>query len=85
MPFEVQLAPPPSAEVPQPVLRRGRVILEEIAATLEAMPAGESFWSAVTDTDLTVDVEGWRFIYRVDLPASKLVVRDIQRATARGG
>ena len=71
MPFRVGFIPG-IIGVPLAVQRRARETLQEVAATLEAIPPDASFWS--TADDLTLDIGRWRFTYRLDRKAMSVIV-----------
>jgi hypothetical protein len=82
MPFRVDFLTG-IANVPLAVERRARATLQEVAATLEAIPADASFWD--TPEDLTLDIGRWRFTYRVDRGTSSLFVTKVTSTLQQAG
>jgi hypothetical protein len=47
----------------------------ELASTLASIPAHHhSVWSSLVDSELRLDVRGWKFLYRVDPAARRITV-----------
>jgi hypothetical protein len=60
--------------LPSAAALRARAVLQETEASMDAMPRDTAFRLALGETDLIVEVEGWRLSYRVDPEKSLLVV-----------
>ena len=67
--------------VPADVNAGLRHSLADIGAVLETVPDWSAFWLSMRDSELQVDVKGWRFRYRVD--PSRRELRVVQAAEAR--
>jgi hypothetical protein len=67
------------SEVPADTLVELRLILKEIAAACDGVPADSPFWTSVASSDLILDVGPWRFVYAIDGPAKKITVKSVKR------
>jgi hypothetical protein len=64
-------------EVPTPVRRDLVVRLHEIAESLAALSATSQVRESVEVSTALVDVQGWRFEYRVELGGKRIVVQAV--------
>jgi hypothetical protein len=64
----------PFDNVPRDLLAELQARLREIGGTLETMPAESEMWPSLLGSVMLLDVEGWRFQYRVDVKGRRLVV-----------
>ena len=71
--FNIEMAKP-FDHVPRDLLAELRARLREIGGTLETMPAESEMWPSLAGSVMLLDVEGWRFQYRVDAKGRRLVV-----------
>ena len=71
--FHVELAKP-FKRVPGDVLIELRQCLHEIGKTLGTLPVGSNLWSSLEASGMILDLEGWRFEYRVDVKARLIMV-----------
>jgi hypothetical protein len=53
-------------DAPKAVCAEARSRFEEIAVTLQGLPAESPFWESVGASQLCLIVRGWRFFYSVD-------------------
>jgi hypothetical protein len=60
--------------VPRDLLVELRKRLGEIGSSLDTMPAESEMWPSLAGSVMLLDVEGWRFQYRVDMKGRSLVV-----------
>jgi hypothetical protein len=60
--------------VPRDLLVELHERLREIGSSLETMPAESEMWPSLAGSVVLLDVEGWRFQYRVDMKGRSLVV-----------
>jgi len=79
--FSVELAKPFS-NVPGDLLVELRARLREIGETLGALPSESHVWPSLAASGMLLELEGWRFQYRVDVEQRRLIV---EAATYRGG
>ncbi len=79
--FSVELAKPFS-NVPGDLLIELRARLREIGDTLGALPSESHVWPSLAASGMLLELEGWRFRYRVDVERRRLIV---DAATYRGG
>ena len=79
--FSVELAKPFS-NVPGDLLVELDARLREIGETLGTLPTGSHVWSSLAASGMLLELEGWRFQYRVDVEGCRLIVEE---ATYRGG
>jgi len=71
--FHVELAKS-FKRVPGDVLIELRERLREIGETLGTLPVGSNLWSSLEASGMILDLEGWRFEYRVDVKARLIMV-----------
>ena len=71
--FNIEMANP-FDNVPRDLLAELQARLREIGGTLETMPAESEMWPSLLGSVMLLDVEGWRFQYRVDVKGRRLVV-----------
>src|SRR5438105_4635499 len=71
--FHVELAKS-FKKVPGDVLIELRERLREIGKTLGTLPVGSNLWSSLEASGMILDLEGWRFEYRVDVKARLIMV-----------
>ena len=71
--FYVEIAKP-FKKVPGDVLIELRERLLEIGRTLGTLPVGSNLWSSLEASGMILDLEGWRFEYRVDVKARLIMV-----------
>jgi hypothetical protein len=64
----------PLIDVPRPVAIDLLAKLDEIRAALNAIPRGSTIWHSLLDSWLVLRVRDWRFQYRIDAPAGRIVV-----------
>ncbi len=60
--------------VPRALLVELHKRLHEIGSSLDTMPAESEMWPSLAGSVMLLDVEGWRFHYRVDMKGRRLVV-----------
>jgi len=60
--------------VPRDLLVELHKRLREIGSSLATMPAESEMWPSLAGSVMLLDVEGWRFQYRVDMKRRNLVV-----------
>jgi len=59
--------------------------MDEILHSLNAIPRGSEIWNSLTGSWLVLHVRDWRFHYKIDSAANKVVVMTaVQRKTASG-
>ena len=71
--FNIELAKPLD-HVPGDLLVELHERLREIGSSLDTMPAESEMWPSLAGSVMLLDVEGWRFQYRVDMNGRTLVV-----------
>ena len=71
--FNIEFAKPLD-QVPRDLVVELHKRLREIGSTLETMPAESEMWPSLAGSVVLLDVEGWRFQYRVDMKGRSLVV-----------
>ena len=71
--FNIEFAKPLD-QVPRDLVVELHKRLREIGSTLETMPAESEMWPSLAGSVVLLDVEGWRFRYRVDMKGRSLVV-----------
>jgi hypothetical protein len=71
--FNIEFAKPLD-HVPRDLLVELRKRLGEIGSSLDTMPAENEMWPSLAGSVMLLDVEGWRFQYRVDMKGRSLVV-----------
>ena len=71
--FNIEFAKPLD-HVPRDLVVELHKRLREIGSTLETMPAESEMWPSLAGSVVLLDVEGWRFQYRVDMKGRSLVV-----------
>jgi hypothetical protein len=71
--FNIEFAKP-LGHVPRDLLVELRKRLGEIGSSLDTMPAESEMWPSLADSVMLLDVEGWRFQYRVEMKSRSLVV-----------
>ena len=71
--FHIEIAGPLD-HVPPDLLAELHARLREIGGSLDTMPAESEMWPSLAGSVMLLDVEGWRFQYRVDLKGRRLVV-----------
>jgi hypothetical protein len=71
--FHIEIAKP-FKKVPGDVLVELRERLLEIGRTLGTLPVGSNLWSSLESSGMILDLEGWRFEYRVDVKARLIMV-----------
>ena len=71
--FNIEFAKPLD-HVPRNLLVELHERLREIGSSLETMPAESEMWPSLAGSVVLLDVEGWRFHYRVDMKGRRLVV-----------
>ena len=71
--FNIELAKPLD-HVPGDLLVELHERLREIGSSLDTMPAESEMWPSLAGSVMLLDVEGWRFQYRVDMKGRSLVV-----------
>jgi hypothetical protein len=71
--FTVQLAKPFSS-VPTDLLVELRELLREIGNSLATLPDESPAWTSLESSGMQLDLQGWRFQYRVDLKGRRLIV-----------
>jgi hypothetical protein len=51
-----------------PEIARGEIrrMMDEIAEVVTTIPAANPFWGSMGDSQLQIDVAGWRVVYRVE-------------------
>lgn len=79
--FSVELAKPFS-NVPGDLLVELRSRLLEIGETLGSLPTESHVWPSLAASGMLLDLEGWRFQYRIDVEGRRLIV---EVAAYRGG
>ena len=65
-------------EVPAPVLSKLRGLLSEVGATLETIPRTSAVWESVALGGMLIEIEGWRFQYRVNADAREIIVEQVK-------
>jgi hypothetical protein len=71
--FNIEIAKPLD-HVPPDLLVELHKRLREIGGSLDTMPAESEMWPSLAGSVMLLDVEGWRFQYRVDTKGHRLVV-----------
>ena len=81
--FTIELAKP-FTSVPGDLLMELRARLREIGRTLGTLPSESHVWPSLAASGMLLEVEGWRFQYRVDVAGRRLVVEGaIYRGSGR--
>jgi hypothetical protein len=81
--FTIELSKP-FTSVPGDLLMELRARLREIGRTLGTLPSESQVWPSLAASGMLLEVEGWRFQYRVDLPGRRLVVMEaVYRGSGR--
>ena len=71
--FNIEFAKPLD-HVPRDLLVELHKRLREIGSSLDTMPAESEMWPSLAGSVMLLDVEGWRFQYRVEMKDRSLVV-----------
>lgn len=69
----------PFGEVPPPVLLALRQRLRDIATHLDSIPSTSQAWVSMNLSGLLLEVEGWRFQYRIDPYGRNIIVENAVR------
>ncbi len=83
MPFSIHFAP--GLGIRTRWRNRAVEILRDIAASLETIPAGSGYWSAVKGGIAELNVAEWRFEYIVDPDSERIEVVDARRVRKAAG
>jgi len=67
------------AALPADTLHELRLTLKEIGEACDGVIAASPFWKSVAGSDLVLDIGPWRFVYSIDGPARKIVVKACNR------
>jgi hypothetical protein len=72
--FKVELKP--FDTVPIQLIAELRARLSNIRTMLRSVPAGSRVWRTLAAGPMLLDIEGWRFQYRVDVNHRRLIVEE---------
>jgi hypothetical protein len=72
--FKVALKP--FDTVPIQLIAELRARLSEIGTRLQSVPADSRVWRTLAAGLMLLDIEGWRFQYRVDVNRRRLIVEE---------
>lgn len=68
-----------TSRVPPAVLRLARSQLEEMGRAVQLIDAANPFWTSIRESGLRIDIEGWRFHFRIE--AERAVLTKVEIAS----
>jgi hypothetical protein len=54
-----------------------RRMMDEVADVVTSIPPANPFWSSMKDSQLQIDVAGWRVVYRVEPRPHEIVIIEL--------